>query len=306
MGVKNAVGPSPIQSVLLVTRFDRCEKALRFDAHSLPGHLIQLVTAGKVYQECNGREYILRPGCAIWYHEDETVRGSVIESPWVYYSVNFIAPSLPPPDFESRLLLAKPVVHDQFKRLFQIWNDSRLPPATRDLRVHACLSEIIANLTTRSHQRMRIHPHAQLWWRLETELRKQLHQPIYIQRMEEIAVRPRAMIAASCQHAVGMPPMKRIKQVRMSLARSLVRGSDLTITEIAERVGYARVHEFSRDYHKHFSVSPKQDSKKDWARWAVKFRPWQHTSHSARNKTTGTRGTTAAPDHPLPTHHPPS
>jgi len=274
MGVKNAVGPSPIQSVLLVARFDRHEKALRFDAHSLPGHLIQLVTAGKVYQECNGREYILRPGCAIWYHEDETVRGTVIESPWIYYSVNFIAPSLPPPDFESRLLLARPVVHDQFKRLLQAWNDLRLPPATRDWRVHACLSEIIANLTTPSQHRARMDPRTQLWWMLETELRKQLHQPIHMKRVTELARQPRAVIAASCQHAVGMPPMKRIKQVRMSLARSLVRGSELRITEIAGRVGYARVHEFSRDYHIHFGTSPKQDSRKGWAHWAVKFKPW--------------------------------
>jgi AraC-like DNA-binding protein len=289
MGVKNAVGPSPIQSVLLVTRFDRREKALRFDAHSLPGHLIQLVTAGKVYQECNGRGYILRPGCALWYHEDETVRGTVIESPWIYYSVNFIAPSLPPPEFESRLLLARPVVHDQFKRLFQIWNDSRLPPTTRTLRVHAALSEMIANLTTPSQQRMRMDPRAQLWWRLETELRRRLDQPIHMKQMEEIAGHPRAVIAASCQHAVGMPPMKRIKQVRMSLARSLVRGSDLTITEIAGRVGYARIHEFSRDYHKHFSTSPKHDSRMDWAHWAVQFKPWRDATTTRRTRETNSR-----------------
>ena len=48
--------------------------------------------------------------------------------------------------------------------------------------------------------------------------------------------------------AVGLPPMKRLKQIRLSLARGLVHYSDLNMTEIALRVGYGRVHEFSRDY----------------------------------------------------------
>jgi transcriptional regulator GlxA family with amidase domain len=44
--------------------------------------------------------------------------------------------------------------------------------------------------------------------------------------------------------------MKRLKQIRLSLARGLVQHSDLNMTEISQRVGYARVHEFSRDYRK--------------------------------------------------------
>ena len=58
--------------------------------------------------------------------------------------------------------------------------------------------------------------------------------------------------------------MKRMKQVRLIFAESLVHGSPLRIGEIAERVGYTRVHEFSRDYHRQFGRPPKQDSGKNW------------------------------------------
>jgi transcriptional regulator GlxA family with amidase domain len=45
----------------------------------------------------------------------------------------------------------------------------------------------------------------------------------------------------------------------MSLARGLVRHSELGIGEIARQVGYSRVHEFSRDYRKHFALAPTAD-----------------------------------------------
>ncbi len=99
-----SLGPQPIQDILLVDLFCRRRNGYRFEATSLPGHLVQLVIRGRVRLECNGRHYTLTPGCLIWYHEDELVRGQVIESPWEFYSVNFTAPSLPPPAFEERVL----------------------------------------------------------------------------------------------------------------------------------------------------------------------------------------------------------
>jgi AraC-like DNA-binding protein len=61
---------------------------------------------------------------------------------------------------------------------------------------------------------------------------------------------------------VGVSPLKRVKQLRMSMARRLVWMSKLTFTEIADRIGYPRVHEFSRDYHKYFGVTPTDDREK--------------------------------------------
>lgn len=74
-----AVGASPIQSVLLVARIEN--KGGTFTATSRPGHLIHAVISGRVRQQCNGCEYHLRPRCGIWYHEDELVTGTVLESP---------------------------------------------------------------------------------------------------------------------------------------------------------------------------------------------------------------------------------
>ena len=98
-----------------------------------------------------------------------------------------------------------------------------------------------------------------LWWQVETDLRKDLRRPVNLRTMSESVNRSRATITRSCQFAVGMSPMKRLKQMRLSMARGLVQMSRLTISDIAERVGYVRVHELSRDYHKQFGVTPTED-----------------------------------------------
>ncbi len=252
------VGASPIQSVLLVSRFQN--KGGSFRATSRPGHLIHAVISGCVRQRCNGREYVLGPRSGIWYHEDELVTGTVLEAPWVFYSVNFIAPCLPPPTFESRFYPSvHPTIHRCFKQLLRDWNDASLPATVREFRVHANLLEILSSLHAPPRRPIRMDSRAQLWWEIETRARQRLDAPVTLQTMEEWTHRSAATIARSCEHAVGVPPMKRVKQIRMSLARGLVRASSTSIKEIAQRLGYERVHEFSRDYRKHHGLAARED-----------------------------------------------
>ncbi|RYH20862.1 MAG: helix-turn-helix domain-containing protein [Alcaligenaceae bacterium] len=77
--------------------------------------------------------------------------------------------------------------------------------------------------------------------------------------MERLTYSSTSTITRACHLAVGLPPMKRIKQIRMSMAQGLVRRSKLTMNEISQRVGYRRLNEFSRDYKTHFGLSPSQD-----------------------------------------------
>jgi transcriptional regulator GlxA family with amidase domain len=53
--------------------------------------------------------------------------------------------------------------------------------------------------------------------------------------------------------------MRRLKQLRLDVARGLVQKSSQSLSAIAQQVGYGRVHEFSRDYHKLFSLAPSHD-----------------------------------------------
>jgi AraC-like DNA-binding protein len=253
-----AVGASPVEGVLLVARVERPEPGFRFEASSLPGHLVHVVARGRVRQECNGRAYELTPRCAIWYHEDELVRGTVLE-PWTFYTVNFIAPGLPPPDFAERLFRPPwPATLRRAERLHEAWNDTAAPPEARALAVHAELHGLLALLRP-SREPVRVDDRARLWWWLETGLRGRLRERLDLAALARIAGVSTATIDRSCRHAVGMSPMRRLKRLRLSLARGLLARPDLSIGAIAAQVGYGRIHEFSRDYRKQYGAPPSRD-----------------------------------------------
>lgn len=252
------VGASVVRSVLLVDCYER-PPGLRFDVSSLPGHLIQLMRTGVAAHEVGGRQYILSPGDLIWYHEDERVVGEVLEGPWSFYTVNFIAPTLPPPPFERRVRRAHPSLHAHFDSLLTAWRDVDRDPVVRELRVQSRLLALLADVEDAVGLPFRMDATARLWWEIEGELRRDLAQQVTLRRMVEVSGRSAATIARACHDAVGLPPVKRIKQVKMSLARGLVRNSQLRMGDIAARVGYSRVHEFSRDYRRHFGMTPTED-----------------------------------------------
>jgi len=249
----------PVRDILLVAKFEIPRAPDRFEATSLPGHLLHLVVRGRARQDCNGREYVLKPGNLLWYHDDELVRGTVLSAPWTFYSVIFNAPDLLPPAFESRLQPGRAALRPWFEELYALWENSQLPRLVRKYRAHSVLLQILSALVEPAQQPLRIDPHVKLWWDIETELRKDLRQPVSLRRLSELSKASPATISRSCQYAVGVSPLRRIKRIRLSLARGLVLRSTLAMKEIAERVGYARVHEFSRDYHKYFGKPPSID-----------------------------------------------
>jgi transcriptional regulator GlxA family with amidase domain len=100
-----------------------------------------------------------------------------------------------------------------------------------------------------------------MWWDLESQLRRDLRQPIDLALLQRLSRRSMRTIVRACHEALGVPPMHRVKQIRMSMGRGLVWHSDWRFSEIAARIGYPRVQEFSRDYHLHFGLTPSADRK---------------------------------------------
>ena len=101
-----------------------------------------------------------------------------------------------------------------------------------------------------------MQPMTGLWWTLETRLRTQLDQPITLNDLVRLSGRSAATLARASHLATGLPPLKRLKQVRLDMARARVMQTDQTMTQIAASLGFPRVHEFSRDYRKQFGIAP--------------------------------------------------
>ncbi len=258
-GAFQPIGPAPIEGVLLVERF-QCPRGHRFEASSLPGHLLHVVVRGRVRQTCNGRAYELGPRSAIWYHEDEHVVGEVL-APWTFYSVNFIAPAMPPPELGERALAVRWTdALRACRRLYAAWRSSEAEER-RTLAVHAALGELLLCLAPRPAP-VRMEGRARLWWLVESRVRERLDHPPTLAELAKLAGASRAAVERACHAATGTSPMQRMKSVRLSLARGLLGRADLGIGEIAARVGYGRIHEFSRDYARRFGAPPSRDPRR--------------------------------------------
>ncbi len=249
-----------IERVVLVDQLRRDER-VTYQSHSLPGHLIHLVTAGETLQETNGLSYTLIPNTVVWYSEDEAVKGKIIKTPWIFYTVNFIAPMLSPPAYDQRVLQVDESVSQQFARLLSIWRDETYLPALRHMEIHARLLDIIISLLRHHQFTYRIDPATRLWWEIEKIIKQDLSKPISLRTLASLTHLSQRTIARSAECAVGLSPMKRIKEIRLSMARGLLLYSDLSITEIAYNVAYTRVQEFSRDYKVQYGVTPSEDRK---------------------------------------------
>lgn len=68
----------------------------------------------------------------------------------------------------------------------------------------------------------------------------------------------RSVLAERFSHFVGMPPMQYLAEWRMQLATRLLSGTSLTLSEIAERVGYGSETALSRAYKRRLGMAPRE------------------------------------------------
>jgi AraC-like DNA-binding protein len=248
---------APIQKIILVDRVTH-DYVGPFKSASLPGHLIHVVLTGEVDYEVGSRIQRLMPGTGVWHYENEPIKGRIVKSPWIFYSALFVG-SMPPPPFEERVFPTTPRATEVFQSLLDAWNDELGPPMMRHLRTFALLAQLLLEMMPESTCQHQTDAPTHLWWQIETKLRENLGQPIDLRKLQAIGQRSQRSIVRACQLAVGTSPMRRIRELRLSYARGLVHYSQMSLTEIALRIGYSRVQELSRDYHRRFGISPRND-----------------------------------------------
>ena len=88
-----------------------------------------------------------------------------------------------------------------------------------------------------------------------------LDEPLPLEKIATVAGMSKRTVIRACQAATGMTPAQRLRELRFAYATSLIQHTDLPITEIALRVGFSRVQEFSRCYHKRTGLTPLQSRK---------------------------------------------
>lgn len=255
----------PIQRIVLVDELVR-PRQVEFRAESTPGHLVHVVESGEVMLVAEGRPEAFREGAVVWYHECELIEGRILRAPWRFITINFIAPALAPPPDDRRILPAGPQTLALARRLLALWRERSMPAIERDLRCAATLAELLLDFMPLDETPIAasVYPRnaVELWWRAEKHLRERLDEPADLQTMARLAGLSVRTTIRACKAATGMPPVQRLRELRLTYAHTLLHYSELPVTEVAFRVGYARVQELSRDFKKRFGCNPRDMRKR--------------------------------------------
>jgi AraC-like DNA-binding protein len=261
---KPTVAPPPetgmplVHRVLDVRRWERRDPRFHYEALSRHGHVVQCTLRGRCRHTSGGRRYDLTRGSVVWLDDSEAHACEVTQAPWVFCSIHFLAPSLPALPTSQSVRNAGPAVVRKFNQLLTVWHNTAAGAHLRALRVQALVASLLADiLATTIYLPHETDETTRLWWELETRIRHALNQRISLSTLESWSHCHRAVLAKICHQATGTSPMKRVKFLRLSHAAGLLGSSNLMVKEIAHAVGYSRGHEFSRDYHKVFGLSPR-------------------------------------------------
>jgi AraC-like DNA-binding protein len=248
--------PAPVEAVVGVWQFVREPFFRTTTARSLPGHLLHLITAGHYRLKTNGREYRVGVGDMVYYHESEDVEWHGEASRVVFYSVGFLAPELPPLPIERRVFRAAPRMRRAFTQLFETWEAGH---PRRPLAVYARLADLLDAIhQARRPSTVEAPDLASLWWRAESLVRaRRLFRPTLAQLSEGVAA-GRGKLIRACHKATGTTPIKRLREIRMEEARGLLQYAHLNVTQIAEYLGYSRIHEFTRDFSRFHGRPPRE------------------------------------------------
>lgn len=257
--IKYCSMPFLIESITGVWKFHRTCKDISH-ALSLPGHLFHYIISGKYHLTTNGREYDVKPGDVIYYHEVEDVTVDSSGKPVTFYSIGFLTPHWPALPLSMRVF---PGGKD-FEKLFEAVYKSfiKLEKPINQARLFANLYKLIELIELR---RQKVSPSHQiihsLWWEVENTIIRNRNFHASIDELTEIAAVSNSGLNRICKMATGLSPKQRIMQLRMNHAQGLLKHSSLSITQIARYLGYSRINEFSREYQNTFRISPRKTRK---------------------------------------------
>ncbi len=242
----------PLTHISGFWKFER-RAGLKTAARSTPGHLIHYVISGHYSVSIGRRIYKVKPGDIIYYYQEEDVACDIYKDA-AFYSVAFAAPDFEPLPLDFRVFPAPRKCDRLFRKLSKVCIENN--PRTAVYAAHGTLLNILAEI-------QRIRPDLKqssacdaAWTQIEHYIRsKHISRPALDELSDKFRISISSLIRL-CRRVNGKTPIQYFKALRMEEARSLLLLSGMNVSEIAEYLGYGRIHEFSREFSGHFGHPP--------------------------------------------------
>jgi AraC-like DNA-binding protein len=87
-------------------------------------------------------------------------------------------------------------------------------------------------------------------------IRHDIARPMGVEAMAEAAAMSLSAFHRAFRRRTGQSPLQYVKRLRLHAARDMIIYDRARVGDAARRVGYESVSQFSREYHRHFEVTP--------------------------------------------------
>ncbi|MBK1792153.1 helix-turn-helix domain-containing protein [Persicirhabdus sediminis] len=224
---------------------------------SPPGHLLHYVVAGTYQIVIGNKRFEVTAGDVIYYSGVEEVRAVNSNDSVIFYSVSFQAPELIVNRAGSCVFGKMSELEIYFDQIYQELNSPEAASVGL-LRSVSALYAVLAELAAHEQDGVVIQS-SNTWLQAEQMIREHYDWRVSIPELCDQLGVSASTLHRSCKQALNLSPGKRILQLRLEEARGLLRYTDLSISEIADELSYASLHDFSRDASKYFGHSATEE-----------------------------------------------
>ena len=98
-----------------------------------------------------------------------------------------------------------------------------------------------------------------------TNIEKNLHKELTLSELADKVGYNKTYLVKKTKLLWGMSPMQYVNSVRLEKAKQLLSSTDMSITEIAESIGFKCIHYFSRNFKRNVGITPSEYHKKYWS-----------------------------------------
>ncbi len=238
----------PVERISGVWRFER-SGGQRTTARSTPGHLLHCHFKGTTELQANGRNYTVMPNSVIYYHEFEEVKNYFVDD-IMFYSIAFQAPNLAPLPLNQRVFKVEPDIVDIFKNIYTVYSSN---PPNAAIQLYSMLLSLLPRIGFTGYGiREYRTAHEKLWLEVEAWISRNHKYRTSSREICRYFNVSAATLLRACQETVETSVAQRVRQIRMAEAQALLLYSGLNISEVAEYLGYPRMHEFSREFSSYY------------------------------------------------------
>lgn len=247
--------------------WESCRPGHRFGPNQRTSSVLHVIQKGKgtleinkkVYELKAGDAFFLPPGVEAWYEADW-------EEPWCYMWVGFIGINAEEYASSAGFSLKNPVrkvncVENVWAYISQMLEAHQLTYAN-ELRRNAFLRLVLAELIGDYQQTARrantVHHYSgALYAKHAMEyITYHYNERLKINELADYIGVNRSYLASSFKKTFGCSPQEFLVNLRMEKAKVLLKKQDMSISAVANAVGYTDQLAFSKVFKQHFGMSP--------------------------------------------------